>query len=397
MRLSLRTPRLAGEISWSLYGPLLAHAVLIHTVVSMGRVTTSYRALEIGLSTVTLGLIQGSFYLLPVFVAVSVGRYIDRGHDAEAAWFGSGFLALGSIMAWAFGTNLPMLLVSSIICGVGHVYIMASHQMLCLRAASLSGREGAFGTFMVTTAVGQSLGPLVVGLTAGRAHVAPTQFLFALTALMGLAAIAVGLLLRPDESAHKAAADHPHAPVFELIKTPGILTLMAASIVSVTSQDLTIVYLPVLGIERAIDVAQIGIILSLRSGASMVVRLFYTWLLAWMGRYTLLVASLLLSGLGCAALAMPLPVLGLCLASTVMGLGLGVATTLSITSLVAIAPQHVRGTINSIRITGNRIGQVSLPLVAGAIAFGTGAAGVLGLTALALVASGVAIRLERRS
>jgi MFS family permease len=396
MSLSFKNHRFGPDITWGLYGPLLAHAVLIHTVVSMGRVTTSYRALELGLPVVTLGLIQGAFYLVPVFIAVTVGRYIDRGHDAESAWIGSGLVALGSIVAWAIGTSTAMLLIASIICGMGHVFLMASHQMLCLRAATETGREGAFGTFMICTAIGQAAGPLVVGLAGGGAHVAPTQFLFALAAVLGLICIAVGLLIKPDHQMLKSAANHPHAPLADLLKTPGLITLMVASIVSVTAQDLTIIYLPLLGTERAIDVSQIGIVLSLRSGASMVSRVFYTRLLERLGRYPLLVSSLVLSGVGCAALAIPLPVLGLCGASAMMGLGLGVATTLSITSLVAIAPEAVRGTINSIRITGNRIGQVSLPLIAGGIAFGTGAAGVLVLSGIALAASGIAIHLDRR-
>jgi hypothetical protein len=46
----------------------------------------------------------------------------------------------------------------------------------------------------------------------------------------------------------------------------------------------------------------------------------------------------------------------------------------------------------SMRISGNRIGQVVLPLLAGVVAAAAGAAGVLVLIGLGLAASGAAVR-----
>ena len=46
----------------------------------------------------------------------------------------------------------------------------------------------------------------------------------------------------------------------------------------------------------------------------------------------------------------------------------------------------------SLRLTGNRVGQVLVPSAAGLLAAGTGAGGVLALTAAGLAAAGVAAR-----
>jgi len=58
-------------------------------------------------------------------------------------------------------------------------------------------------------------------------------------------------------------------------------------------------------------------------------------------------------------------------------------------------PAGARGTANSLRIVGNRLGQVSLPFGASLVAAATGVAGILAMIALSLAASAAAIRLSR--
>jgi hypothetical protein len=54
-----------------------------------------------------------------------------------------------------------------------------------------------------------------------------------------------------------------------------------------------------------------------------------------------------------------------------------------------------RSTANSLRIMGNRIGQVSLPVGAGLVAAATGVAGILAMIALSLAASAAAVQWSR--
>jgi hypothetical protein len=58
--------------------------------------------------------------------------------------------------------------------------------------------------------------------------------------------------------------------------------------------------------------------------------------------------------------------------------------------LAEATPAGLRGRAMSLRLTGNRLGQVVVPSAAGLLAAGTGAAGVLVLTAASLTAAGVA-------
>ena len=65
------------------------------------------------------------------------------------------------------------------------------------------------------------------------------------------------------------------------------------------------------------------------------------------------------------------------LAIVAMGFGLGIAATLTFSEVVMLAPRDARATALSLRLTGNRIGQLMVPVLASLIAEVTGIGGVL--------------------
>ena len=53
--------------------PLLFGGLLIHAVVPLARIVTTYRALDLGMGAQFIGLLSAVFALLPVFLAVAMG------------------------------------------------------------------------------------------------------------------------------------------------------------------------------------------------------------------------------------------------------------------------------------------------------------------------------------
>ena len=72
------------------------------------------------------------------------------------------------------------------------------------------------------------------------------------------------------------------------------------------------------------------------------------------------------------------------------------SSTTTLSSMVDLAPVEARGTALSLRITGNRVGQVLVPFMASLIAVATGTAGILLVIAFTLAASGTAVRMSAR-
>lgn len=373
---------------------LVINGVLGQTVIALSRVTISYRAIELGLSVVLVGAIATVFALLPIGMAIRVGRFIDRGNDAVAAWIGSG-LIVGACAGLVFSASPWTLFVWTAVLGVGHLFLMSSQQMLCVRCAGRHRIEQVVGNYMVAGAIGQGLGPYIVGWAGGTATIPPTRFLFMVALGFALASLVVSLCMRPSPDSRQKAEAKDVVPVRTLLGTPGLKAVLLSSVLLVTATDLLVIYMPVLGAERSIDVKDIGVLLTVRAVSSMVARAFFARMIMLLGRVRLLLASIAVASIAIFCLALPLPLWMLYIAIAASGFALGIGTVLGVTFVVDLTPAHAHGTANSLRIIGNRLGQVSMPFGAGLVAAATGVGGILVIMAASLAASGLAVKLTK--
>jgi MFS family permease len=108
------------------------------------------------------------------------------------------------------------------------------------------------------------------------------------------------------------------------------------------------------------------------------------------GRYALLTGTVTMSAAALAVLLIPMPVWTMAVVIAAVGFGLGAGQPLTMSFLAESAPPGLRGRAMSLRLTGNRLGQVVIPSAAGALAAGAGAAGVFAVTAAGLTGAAVA-------
>ena len=372
--------------------PLFLHSVFVQMIIPLVRVGTSYRALELEISVVWIGIIAASFAMLPVVLAIPIGKMMDRGHDSRAAQAGAVLILVGSLMLWIAPDGRTQLLVANVVLGVGHLLCMAAHQVISVRAAGPKSREAVFGYYMMGLAVGQGLGPFVMGLAAGDARVAPTNILFLLGVFVALASLATSFVLRSAPPKPPREAHEERLSVLAIFQLQGLPAIVFASVMTVTVFDLMVVYMPLLGVERHIEASQIGWLLMVRALASMASRFAYSSLFRIFGRIPLTIGSMLMAAAGLVVLAFPAPLWLLYMACVLIGYGLGASSTLAFSGIVALAPANVRATALSMRLTGNRVGQVVLPFSASLLAAFTGVGGVFAVVALALVGAAVGVQ-----
>jgi MFS family permease len=375
-----------SDIDYPLLVPLLLSSFLVQTVTALVRVTISYRAVELGLSLVWIGLIAATFAIFPILIAVQVGRLIDRGYDTRTAWIGALIFTL-SMTGFALWPTTAGLLLFSTVMGFGHIMLMASHQMICVRAAGPKSLEAVFGNFMVVTAIGQGFGPYVVGWMGGSAPIPPTEPLFVIAAACAAAAVVFTLVMKPARTASASKNEGDIVPISQILRIPGLVAVVTAGVIMVAASDTVVVYIPLLGAERNIDVHDVGLLLTVRAAASMVARLFYARMVAAFGRWPLMIAGTFVCGLSYAAIAAPIPLWAMHIAIAAMGFSFGLATTLSITIVVDMTTVSARGTTNSLRIMSNRIGQFVMPFGAGLVAAAAGLGGLFLLLAAAIAAA----------
>jgi len=227
-----------SDIDYRLLIPFLTHVVLTQTLILVIRITTSYRAIELGLSVLWLGVIAAGFAIIPAFTALQVGRWIDRGNDARAVRLGSALTVVACIGLWAWPRSGMHLLGFSVLLGFGHMFCMAGHQMLAVRSGGARSRESVLGYYMVAASIGQGFGPFIVGWLGGSVALPPTGQLFGVSLLAAAASALVAIAVRPSP---RPKGDHDaenFVAVGDLLKLRGFFAVMVSSVVTVTALDL---------------------------------------------------------------------------------------------------------------------------------------------------------------
>ncbi|MFI9244507.1 MFS transporter [Streptomyces sp. NPDC053086] len=361
--------------------------------VSMARPAVSYRALALGADERAVGVIAGVYALLPLFAAVPLGRRTDHGRCAPLLPAGVVLIAGGCVLSGVVNSLWAMALWSGVM-GLGHLCFVIGAQSLVARQSAPREQDRNFGHFTIGASLGQLVGPVAAGGLIGGSDMAHSSALALVTAGVGAAIAFTSLWRIEDPTAVNSRSPHGgRVPVAGILRARGVPAGMLISLSALSATDVLTAYLPVVGEHRGIAPSVIGVLLSLRAGATIACRLVLTPLLRLLGRSALLTVTCLLAALLCASVALPVPVWALGALLTVLGFCLGVGQPLSMTTVVRAAPAEARSTALALRLTGNRLGQVAAPAAAGLLA---GLAGVAApfvmLGALLLVSSGVSLR-----
>jgi len=300
---------------------------------------------------------------------------------------------------------VPGLGVANALIGLGQIMNLVAMQTVVANQAARRERDERFGFYTMAASGGQLIGPAAAGFLAGYASTDATGANLNLTPVFVFAAILAGAslilsvalrgsYLAPASRRSEEQPNHLSA-AWSVLRRPSIPQAMASSLSVVLSTDLLVAYLPAYGEANALPVELVGVLLALRAGGSMVSRLLMGRLIRWIGRGPVLAGSLLLAGLGFAALPLlphPVVLVGLML---LLGLGLGLGQPMSIAWIANRVPRDQRGTALGVRLTASRLGQLVLPSLMGAIAGAAGLAAMFwALAAVLGSASGMVWRTE---
>ncbi|MER5943159.1 MFS transporter [Streptomyces sp. NPDC001928] len=365
--------------------------------VSMARPAVSYRALALGADERAVGVIAGVYALLPLFVAVPLGRRTDHGRCAPLLPVGVVLISGGCAMS-GLADSLWAMAVWSGVMGLGHLCFVIGAQSLVARQSAPHEQDRNFGHFTIGASLGQLVGPIAAGALIGGRDMAGTSALALLVAGAGGAVAFTSLWRIESRTTAKSRGERgERVPVQRILRARGVPAGIFISLAVLSATDILTAYLPVVGEHRGIAPSVVGVLLSLRAAATIACRLVLTPLLRLLGRTLLLTVTCLLAALLCAGIALPVPVWALAVMLAVLGFCLGVGQPLSMTTVVQAAPEGARSTALALRLTGNRLGQVAAPASAGLVA---GVAGVAApfvmLGALLLVSAGIALRAPAR-
>ena len=357
------------------------------------RPTTSYRLLALGEGAREVGLVAAAFALLPIFLAVPLGRLSDR-RGMPLLVIGCGVQTGGSLLL-ALAETTATIAGASAVVGIGHLALALGAQDVVARESHSDRHDQHFGLLTAGVSVGQLLGPLAAGLLLGGGatpSVAATTRSLLVAAAVLAAATACAAIADAGQRAGVARAESRRGSVRAIVRTRGVPAGIFASIAVLAAADVFTAYMPVVGEERGIGPSTIGVVLALRAVASIGARVGIGGAVRRIGRARLISLGATAAAAALGAITLTENVWALAALSVVAGFGLGFGQPLSMTLVVQLVPGHARGTALAVRLTGNRIGQVATPAAAGVVAGSAGPSSVFWLLSGLLVLSAVAIQ-----
>lgn len=370
---------------------LIAHTVIAHATYNGVRVLISYRTLELGGTGVVLGLMTACYSLVPLLTALFIGRLVDRGYATAVLWTGTA-LSIAPVALAAIAPNLGVLLIASMSLGVGQLLTTVASQALIPQSFPASKLTAKFGYLTLGVSIGQTLGLPLAGMvadaTSGQTHI--TSAIWFMTALSSLTLIAASLVMLRGRTAHVSraeAAEGARTP-WALLSLRGMKPAIFSSMATLAAVDLMTAYLPLIGQENGLSVSAVTWLLTARTLASVISRLFIGALVAKWNELTLLWIASAAAG----ATVVLIPVLSqawtLAILMLIAGFSFGLTQPLTMTWVSTLADPANRAAVLSIRLAGNRLSQVAIPSAASVLTVIAGSGIVFTIAGALLVLAG---------
>ena len=377
--------------------PLLAAAMFLTAGVFGARPLISYRALALGAAPLEIGLIASSFAILGLLGAVPVGRLTDR--------FGGRLLTIAGctisgavLLGIGFANSLVWLAIAQAGLGLGQLMMaIGSHTLVTSRSMGRR-RDRDIGLYAAAASIGVGLGPIAFGFIAGEDVAGPRgQLVFVVAG--GLAFLAaVSAAVMPRDVRSRREDDLASAPMTfrATLRLPWMRPAILASIVVLSAWDILVAYLPVYGEERGILPQAIGLAVGTLALSGLASRLILSRLIGRFGYIAVLASSMAIPALAIPLLLLRPAELGLFAVMALAGFGLGLGQPVSIVLVALAAPRRSLGYAMSLRLVGNRLGQLTVPALVGATAGQAGVGAIFATVAAMLALGAVGVATDRR-
>jgi len=368
---------------------VLLNSLLIQAGIYVVRPIITYKSVELGADAALVGLIGATFALAPLFFAIQIGRFVDRGRAGLALLFGSIILVVTTV-ALLFINSIALLMLAMPSLGMGHLLVMVGGQTLIANRSNSKEYEKNFGLLTFYASAGHAIGPFVGGYLADSGEVnvnANAAFLFALALFVAAVIGTIALSTRKENP--KNVKPLEKARVTQVLAIPTFKSAIFVASATTAVVDVVLIFLPLYGREIGLSVTDIGILLAIRAIFSLAVRLVLGQISNRLGLRRIVTWGSSVTLVSMVALGLTSNFWWIALIMAVSGFAMGIGQPATMAWVSRISSPESRGLAISIRLGANRFGQVAMPAIAGVVA-GASTAGVFYMLAALQAASIVA-------
>jgi MFS family permease len=355
-----------------------------HVSTYLARTASPLLALKLGEGPVTVGLLLSVFSLIPIFLAIPTGRWVDRVGGRAPILLSSAMQAAGLLLPAAW-PGIPALAVSALLVGSAHMLTMLAVNHLAGALGDARTRGSVFVWLTMGFSAGTTSGPLIAGFALDLGgNRAPFAIGGCLALLVGIAlAMLRGRL--PDTRGEAPASP---GSVLELVRDRLLRRVLIVSIVGPLGWDLFYVFIPLHGTSIGLSASNVGTVLSLFAIALFLVRLAAPALQRALGPWPLISACYAGAGLALCVFPFTSGVASLAAAAFCFGLFMGLAGPLQLYLSYEATPEGRKGEVSGLRQTLFNVTTTVAPTLVAALSTLVGFGPVIWATGAIMMAGG---------
>lgn len=376
----------------------VAVVVLVHISFAGMRLALMLAALHLGASAWEVGILVSLLMVVPVFIAMPVGRWADRVGHLPPAWTGMALVGAGALVAGLF-PHLTGFGVAAVLAGSGQSVLQLAMMNAVGHAPGPRGSMAAFAALGLGFSVSGFVGPVTAGLLIDLLGHVPTFFCLCLPPL--LAARLVG------RTAGRPAAQAPALPSAAtgatavagstagsatLWRHPGLRAALIITALLSMAWDLFTFIMPLHASGVGLSATAIGTVSGCMAAGTFVIRLVLGAIARRVQEGRLLITVLGLTVLCLLAFPFANSFASLAALAFVLGLVLGSGQPTALSLLHRAAPPHRTGEAMGVRTLIVSLSQTVLPIVFGSAGAALGTGAVFWVSAVLIGAATAAVR-----
>jgi MFS family permease len=338
--------------------------MLVHIAISGGRVAVTLTALELGRSTLEVGILIAVFALLPMLCSVKAGRLIDAIGPYKPMRVSAIMVVVGSLVPFAW-QSLPSLMIAAVLVGSGHMTFQIAVQRQMGQSTG-EDRLRNFSWLSLSMATSGLVGPLIAGISIdhlGHRSVFALLALSPILCLLGLTRVRRYLIA----SHIKAPPSEIKRSVSDLFASPALRKVFIANMLLSSAWDTHGFVVPIFGVSAGLSATTIGLILATFASATIVIRIALPFIQQHVRPWQLINIALIATALNFLLYPFFSQVWILMSMSFALGLALGSTQPGILALLQHHAPSGRAGEAFGLRMALINGCQVSLPLAFGAL------------------------------
>jgi len=366
--------------------------MLSHSGFGGSRVAISLYALDQGASQLAIGTLMALYAIVPLLMAVQVGRLADRIGPRIPMLIGTAGVVIGLLLPPLL-PGLGTIYVSALILGSTFHFFFITVQGI---AGAIGGSEQRSRNFMLVgmgfSAAG-FIGPYLAGVAIDHlGHLAAFLLLSVFPAISVLMLVFMPGFL-PKTRKHGNPSGSQSA--LELWRIGGLRRTFIASGIISSGWDLFQFYFPLFGHSVGLSASAIGIVLGVFALATFTIRTVIPRLVKRFGEPKVLSGAIFVAALAFGLVYIFENALVLGAIAFLLGLGVGCGQPTSMSLIYALAPPGRQTEAAGVRVTANNVMHLTIPLFFGSIGTAFGYAPVFVSNAALLAAGGFLMRKAR--